>query len=154
MGHSIKIARADIHDLEQLCDLENTAFTYDVISKRQMRYLLTSFSALVYKAMEEESLVGSMILLTRRKSRTLRLYSLAVDDSHRSQGIGKMLLNYAEKEALLWGGESIRLEQRVDNVPLLLFYLSAGYNLYDRREDYYTDGKGALLLEKFVGGNC
>lgn len=68
MAHSIKIARADIHDLEQLCDLENTAFTYDVISKRQMRYLLTSFSALVYKAMAEESLVGSMILLTRKKA--------------------------------------------------------------------------------------
>jgi len=154
MGKPIKIAQADIQDLESLCDLENKTFNYDVISKRQMRHLLTSFSALVYKAVEEESLVGSMILLTRKKSRALRLYSLAVDDSHRSQGIGKMLLNYAEKAALSWGGETIRLEQRVDNLPLLLFYLAAGYNLYGRKEEYYTDGKAALLLEKYVGGNC
>jgi len=154
MGQPIKIARADIHDLERLCDLENKTFNYDVISKRQMRYLLSSFSALVYKAMEEESLVGSMILLTRKKSRSLRLYSLAVEDSHRSQGIGKMMLNFAEKAALSWGGDAIRLEQRVDNLPLLLFYLAAGYKLYGRKEEYYSDGKAALLLEKFVGGNC
>ncbi len=154
MGQSIKITEANIHDLEQLCDLERNTFSYDVISKRQMRYLLNSFSVLVYKAVEEESLIGSMILLTRKKSRKVRLYSLAVDDSHRCQGIGRMLLNYAEKAALSWGGDAIRLEQRVDNLPLLLFYLSAGYGLYGRKEEYYTDGKAALLLEKFVGGTC
>lgn len=154
MVGSIKIIKADIHDLVLLCDLENKSFAYDVISKRQMRYLLKSLSAMVYKAVAEDRLVGSMILLTRKKSRALRLYSLAVDESCRGQGVGRMLLDHAENAALLRGGESIRLEQRVDNLPLLLFYLAAGYNLYGRKNAYYTDGKAALLLEKFVGGNC
>lgn len=67
MGQLIQIMRADSGDLRPLCELENRTFTYDVISGRQMRYLLKSHSAMVYKAVSNEQLVGSMILLSRKK---------------------------------------------------------------------------------------
>lgn len=146
----ISIARATPADLPALAELEARVFDYDVISPRQMRYLVSSPSAIVAKAVADETIVGYLILLTRKNSATVRLYSLAVLQEARKSGVGRRLLAWGETFVADNGFAVLRLEQRMSNIPALIFYLTAGYSLYGRRADYYTDGSPALLLRKYI----
>lgn len=146
----LEIQTASLSDLHTLSDLERRVFDYDVVTQRQMKYLLTSKTAIITKAVLNSLLVGYMILLTRKNSSVLRIYSLAISKEERQRGIGRQLLQKAEQCAVKTGCERIHLELRQENTPALVFYLSEGYSLYGRREHYYTDGAPAMLLRKYI----
>ena len=92
----LEIQAASMADANILSDLERKIFNYDVITLERMRYLLKSKSAVVVKAGRAGLVLGSMILLTRKNSSVLRIYSLGVLKEARRYGLGKKLLRYAE----------------------------------------------------------
>ena len=146
----LKSQTASLNDLHTLSDMERKIFDYDVVTFKQMKYLLNSKTAIVAKAVLNGLVVGYMILLTRKNSRVLRIYSLGVSTEERRLGFGRRLLQHAEKCAAERGCERVHLELHVNNTPALIFYLAEGYSLYGRREGYYTDGAQALLLRKYI----
>lgn len=145
-----EIQTASPPDLQALWDIEKRAFDYDILTVDRMRYLINSKTALVAAAVSNSTPVGYMILLTRKNSRVLRIYSLAILPEVRRLGFAGELLNYAEKQGAGRGLETVHLEVHANNRAALIFYLSAGYSLYGRRDRYYTDGSQALLLRKMI----
>ncbi len=151
----IKISEATMDDANSLADIEKAIFNYDVISKKQIRHLLKSETATVIKAaLYNTAIVGYLVLLRRRNSKILRIYSLGVLPDYRNSGIGRQLLQKAEECVDRLGCECLQLEVQAQNKSALLFYLAAGYSLYGRKYGYYSDGSTALLLRKQRISEC
>jgi len=146
----LDISNASPDDLAALVELERTIFHYDLISPKQMRYLLQSPSAVVCKAVFCKTVVGYLVVLTRRNSTVGRLYSIGVRPEARALGIGRSLLYYAECITAGRGCNRVHLEVHAANDSALRFYQHAGYSLFGQRENYYSDGALALRLRKFI----
>ena len=146
----IEITPATQLDLHRLTELESEIFVSDRISCRQFKYLLTKANSIVVKAEKAKVVLGYMVLLMRKKSRKLRVYSIGVVDSARRYGIAGSLLMYAEKEAMNRHKSRLTLEVCEHNHPALKLYAENGFSVYGRKEDYYENGCTALLLQKEI----
>ena len=95
----VRIRRAAPSDLAALIELENSVFTSDRMSARQLRHHLRNASAAVLVAIRNREIAGSAVLFLHAGHRSARLYSIAVSDKARGGGIGKILLAAAERVA-------------------------------------------------------
>lgn len=144
------IVPADLGDLPHLTALENQSFSCDRISRRQFRYLMTKANSIIVKAVHHGTLAGYMVLLKRKNSRKLRIYSISVALSARKQGIGRELLAHAEKLATTCHCCQLTLEVCEHNSSALQLYRDAGFHQYGLKKNYYEDGCTALLLKKNI----
>jgi ribosomal-protein-alanine N-acetyltransferase len=142
------IGVAQPSDIDELAQLEAKAFSSDRLSRRRLLALIKSPSAIVLVARGAKGPLGYALGLTRRSSRTARLYSLAVDPDRTGQGIGARLLAAAEAAAAARGCAVLRLEVRADNGAAIGLYESRGYRIIGRRACYYEDGAEALRYER------
>ena len=69
------------------------------------------------------------------------LLLLAVEPSHRRQGIGRMLLDHFMDRARDIGASRVHLEVREGN-PAVIMYRQAGFNMAGRRPKYYRGRVG------------
>ncbi|MEO5625212.1 MAG: GNAT family N-acetyltransferase [Dokdonella sp.] len=142
------VRRATDHDLAALVALEQASFALDRLSERQWRRHLASPSADVRVAIRESRIVGAAVMFRRRGSDLARLYSIAVAESERGNGIGAMLLDAVEHAAHRHGSRRLRLEVRSDNVAAQQLYESHGYRQFGAHRCYYEDGQDARRYEK------
>jgi ribosomal protein S18 acetylase RimI-like enzyme len=150
-GDATVIREADTADLALLEELERASFASDRLKRRSLSALIRSPSAHVLVAGREGTIIGSVVVLTRRGSRVARLYSLSVDRRLSGQGIGSRLLAAAEEAAAARAGaERLRLEVRTDNAAAISLYERRGYVRIGRRDDYYEDGASALRYEREI----
>lgn len=100
-------------------------------------------------ARQEDSVFG--FSLARLVADEAELLLLAVKTAGQRRGIGRILLEHFEDEALARGAAKLHLEVREGNHALSL-YERAGFGLVGRRRDYYCGQKGdrydALTLAK------
>lgn len=147
---TVRLAR--LADLDALVALENASFAADRATRRAIRYALRSptmsLLAAVAPDADSEVLVGAATLERRRNSGTARLSSIAVAPSRAGQGLGRVLLDAAEAEALAQGCVHLRLEARTDNGAALRLYERHGYRRYAIKPGYYGDGTAAWCYEK------
>jgi ribosomal protein S18 acetylase RimI-like enzyme len=145
---------AGLADLDALVVLENASFVDERQTRRAIRYSLGSPTMSVLAAVIEdlagEMLVGAATLERRRRGRIARLASLAVLSTRSGYGIGGLLLDAAEGEALVHECSVLRLEVRYDNPSAIRLYERHGYGHYATKEDYYQDGTSALCYEKVL----
>jgi ribosomal protein S18 acetylase RimI-like enzyme len=147
-SHSVHIRRSRLADLDALWDLENRVFETDRMSRRSLRRLLASPSAVALVAEADGETVGAAIVLLRANSRIGRLYSLAVAPKHTGRGIASALLRAAEKAARSRGSNRLRLEVHEKNHGAIKCYRKAGYHEFGRHHAYYEDRGHALRFEK------
>ncbi len=75
------------------------------------------------------------------------LQNLAVDPEHQHQGIGQVLLHRVHCRLRAAGAKRVYLEARPSNESALALYLSSGYTIVGRRQDYYpAPPEDALVL--------
>ncbi len=144
------ITLAKLADLRGLIALESEIFESERISARQFRYLVTKANSVVVKVENEGKMLGYMILLKRKKSSRLRIYSIGVAGFSRKSGVATDLLLYAEYQARLLSLTLLTLEVCEHNYPAMQLYSRVGFSLYGKRKEYYEDGCTALLLRKKV----
>jgi ribosomal-protein-alanine N-acetyltransferase len=100
-------------------------------------------------AHEDEAVLG--FSLARLVADEAELLLLAVKTAGQRRGIGRILLEHFEDEAVARGAAKLHLEVREGNHALSL-YERAGFGLVGRRRDYYSGQKGdrydALTLAK------
>ncbi len=143
-GAEVSIREAQASDIAALVELEGRAFLSDRLTRRRFAALAKSPSASLLVADAGEALLGYVLVLTRRGSRSARLYSLAVAPEAQGGGLGLKLLSAAEAAAEARGAGRLRLEVRTDNEPAVRLYERAGYSQLARQENYYEDGMAAL----------
>jgi ribosomal-protein-alanine acetyltransferase len=83
----------------------------------------------------------------------IQIHNIAVAPESRRQGIGRMLLEHAEREASARGAVCAILEVRVTNTAALAMYGRMGYHRIGRRRAYYRKPVcDALVLLKMIDG--
>lgn len=152
------LRRAGPDDVERLERLEIEAFDADRISRRSFRRLVAASSAILLVAETagagpDAPFAGYAALLLRRGTGLARLYSLAVAPGAAGRGVGRALLEAAEKIAYESDRIALRLEVREDNARALKLYRAAGYRRIGRSLDYYADHSPALRFEKTLRGD-
>lgn len=150
MAADIRPARAS--DVDALLAIENAVFQTDRLSRRSFRHLIASPSADVLVAEVGGSVAGYCVTLFRAKSPAARLYSVATAPGLSGQGIGRALIETAERQAAKRGRRSLRLEVREDNRRAIAIYEQAGFRSIGRKPDYYQDDMAAIRLEKHLSG--
>lgn len=143
----VRIRRAQAADLDALLALEEN-FPGDRMSRRSIRALLGSASAQFWIAGPASAARGALLLLTRRNSRWARIYSLVVTPQARGQGLGRRLVQAAEREARRRGCVGVSLEVRDDNAAARALYAALGYRLHARLPGYYDDGAAGVRLRR------
>lgn len=149
MSDSVQLRPASLQDLSALVALENRTFSEDRISRRQFRWMLKrGHCALIAAQSPTQGLVGYVLVLFHRGTSLGRVYSLAVDDHARGQGIARQLMQAAEQAALEHDCLALRLEVRTDNHYAIQLYEKLGYRRFGLYEDYYEDHAPALRFQK------
>lgn len=84
---------------------------------------------------------------------TFDLYWVAVHESMRGKGLGKLLLAEVEDRLKSLGGGKLIAEtsSRAQYAPTQRFYLSCGFQLEARIGDYYAPGEDILYFTKNIG---
>ncbi len=147
-GAEFVIRPADEGDLEAIFALEGASFVGDRLSRRALRRFLRADHRPLLTARSSGSVVGYILLSLRPRSRSARIYSLAVREDQARRGVGRQLLQAAERYARAHGRDFLRLEVRYDNAPAIALYEKFGYRTFGRYPGYYADGAEALRLEK------
>jgi ribosomal protein S18 acetylase RimI-like enzyme len=137
-------------DVDELLALENQCFETDRLNNRNFQWMVSRANASLIVAEGDGHLLGYALVLFHRGTSLGRLYSLAIADAARGQGLGKQLLVRAEQQAVARDCAYLRLEVRPDNGPAIALYQRQGYRLFDRVDDYYEDHAPALRYEKRI----
>lgn len=146
MTNQLTIRQAIPTDLQKVLAIENQSFKEQAFNARQFKYLMGSPTCTFVVADYDSQVVGYLILLRRKKSRTLRIYSIAVGAAHRGKGIGLKLLEHAQTEAQRHGDSGIRLEVDEANQVAVAFYTRFGFQIKGLKPDYYGPGQHALVM--------
>jgi len=146
----IRIQKAGNNDLNEIGCLEKVSFEGDAFSKRQFWYLLNKANGVFVLAKQGSKTLGYLILLSRKNSRQIRIYSIAVATEARGVGIGKKLLDYTEKEARKTGKSRITLEVSERNKSAIQLYKKFGYQKKGEKTNYYADGSNAHIMIKEI----
>ena len=148
MTSQAHVRRASAADLDALVELEHHAFTTDRVSRAQYRRHVAGTTAAVLVAEIEARIVGSAVVFFRRGSDGARLYSVAVSDRVRGQGIGDVLVDAAELAARHHGCRRIFLEVRHSNASAIRLYERRGYRRIGAIPGFYEDGEDAWRYQK------
>ena len=144
----LPVRPATLDDLDALVELEDRSFDTDRLSRRSFRYMLTRARASIQVWDDGGRLGGYVLVLYSKGTALARLYSIAVDDAMRGRGVGRQLLEAAEREAVDRGCVSMRSEIRRDNAASQALFERAGYHKFDEVNDYYEDHMDALRFER------
>jgi len=151
---TIQLRRATGHDLDALYRLEQSAFSGDRFSRRQLWHLLNRAHAETWtlerdaEALTPARLLGYGTLLFRHGSSRARLYSFCVHPDSRGTGLGRQLLEALEEAARARGSIRLGLEVRADNRTALALYRRMGFRLERWLPEYYEDGCAAWQMVK------
>ena len=137
-------------DVEQLAALEVVLFRTDRCSKKSFRYLIRRAHVIVVKREDSPEIVGYAILLSRKNSRKMRIYSFGIASAARGDGLAGRLLEVLEDIVRDRKCEMLTLEVSDSNVAALGLYKKHGFSQYGFRFGYYEDGGHALLMRKNI----
>jgi ribosomal protein S18 acetylase RimI-like enzyme len=135
-------------DLDALLEMENRSFQGDKLSRRSLGRLLKKGNATTLVDVENGRARGYALVLYNKGTSLARLYSIVVDPDFRGLGLGRVLLEAAEKDALKNDCVTMRLEVRKDNAAAIGLYREHGYRVFQVVPDYYDDHSEALRFEK------
>ena len=74
------------------------------------------------------------------------IINFAIDTQFQHQGFGKFLLK--KSLAILNGNTNVFLEVKEANLPAIKLYSDFGFEEFNRKENYYSDGSGVIFMTK------
>ena len=104
--------------------------------KQKQRYVSTN---------TDDNITGAVVLLTPQRQ-VSRVYTIAIDQSVRQQGIGTALLQHALALSDQLGYQRCHLEVRLSDSPAQQWYRRHGFQALEHVSSYYYDGTDALRM--------
>ena len=145
MSPQIRIASES--DLEPIMQIEKACFGNDAWSKQNMKSELLAPHTTYVVAEENNFLIGYAGLSKLANSESADIQTIAVSNSHRGQGVGRLLMESLLVSAKELGAKEVFLEVREDKPTPQKLYGSLGFEAIDRRENYYQpDGVAAIVM--------
>ncbi len=137
-------------DVDQLAALEIDLFQTDRCSKKSLRYLIQHAHVIVARQEESTDILGYAVLLSRKNSRKMRIYSFGIVPTARNLGIAGKLLEVLESIAVNSCCRMLTLEVGDGNTAAINLYKKHGFVQYGFRLGYYEDGGHAILMKKHI----
>lgn len=137
-----------MYALDLLCFAEPFRFEWSL-----MRQLACHPAAVVTVAESEKTLAGFVIANLRRRRTGVAAYiiTLDVDRGYRRGGLGRRLMEDAERRCFGAGAERISLHVWTENGAAISFYEALGYGRRARVEGYYGEAGDAWVYRKGLG---
>lgn len=138
-------------DFPQLYAIEELCFPPpDRFSRRYLRSLVSRANAATWIAEEDGCLTGfAIVVWAQRKSEiTAYIQTIEVAPETRRGGVGRELLRRLEASVQTAGAALIWLHVEATNAAALHLYEAQGYRCQGRRENYYPEGRAALIFAK------
>jgi ribosomal protein S18 acetylase RimI-like enzyme len=148
MKSKIFFSAADNADVDQLTALEIKLFQTDRCSKKSLRYLIKHSHVIVARQENTTNIVGYAVLLGRKNSTKMRIYSFGIVPAARNLGLAGKLLEVLENIAKKLHRQALTLEVSDGNTAAINLYKKHGFAQYGFRLDYYEDGGHAILMQK------
>jgi ribosomal-protein-alanine N-acetyltransferase len=143
------LAPATAEDADALAKAHARSFT-PPWSAEDIAALLAApggYAMLVKDAGDAAPVLG--FLLARAIAGEAEILTLAVDPSHRRQGLARALLEASVAAAVSAGAEAMFLEVAADNAAAVGLYQSAGFERVGSRRGYYAR-PGAAAVDALV----
>ena len=140
------IRRAGIEDLDRIMELENSVFAAEAFSRRQYRHLLRSPTCRILLHECDGRLEAMLVAGWRARTDYLWIYSVAVSERMRGQGLGTLMIRESLNLARRIGRSWIILEVRVSNEAALRLYHKFGFEEIGFLEDYYGPGLDGIRM--------
>ncbi|MFZ3032324.1 MAG: N-acetyltransferase [Candidatus Moraniibacteriota bacterium] len=139
--------RATLDDVENFLTLEQKVSdqrTYSAMAERTdaEKEIETN---VVYLIKKDEAVVGSIAYQIKSEVHAY-LSGLVIDPEYQGIGLGREALKRVLEE--LEPMERIDLVTHPENTPALELYLSLGFEVESKKENYYGDGEPRLVLVK------
>jgi ribosomal protein S18 acetylase RimI-like enzyme len=138
-------------DFQQLYALEEQCFPPpDRFSRRYLRSLVSRANAATWIAEEDGRLTGFAIAVWAQRKAEITAYiqTIEVAPDARRSGVGRELLQRIEASAQAAGATLIWLHVEASNSAAIHLYEAQGYRCQGRRENYYPEGRAALIYAK------
>lgn len=148
MNINVEIRKALISDLKEIVEIEYASFDMDGFSKRQFKYLL--MHAIFYIAENDKQILGYYILLKKKRSKKIRLYSIAVHPIARGKNVGQVLMHHLLTIAKEMHYPCVSLEVRENNSQAIQLYKKFGFVENGIKTNYYIDGANALIMHCYL----
>lgn len=144
---AITLKPATFEDVETLLALKQKMSglkTYSVMTdpEEQRNELQHTVTYLI----EKDGLVVGSVSYEIKSEGHVYLSDLIIDPAYQRQGLGREAMTRVLKE--LEQIERIDLVTHPDNISALNLYLSLGFQVESRKENYYGDGEPRLVLVK------
>ena len=122
--------------------------------RRYMRQLLKRANAATWIAETEGRMAGFGIVEWKLDEGQMSAYieTLEVAPPARRQGVGSKLLGQAEASARQAGAGVLWLHVDAQNLEAIRMYEAHGYSYEGREENYYPQGRAALIYAKRLEG--
>jgi ribosomal-protein-alanine N-acetyltransferase len=142
------IRTAVLGDLTALMQVETNSFDGSsfAMSRQNFIYHIKKSPLFVYEI--DNKIAGYILVFLRKDSFRARVYSVAVKENFRGQGIAAALfekaISYAKKE----GKSVIKLEVRAVNEKAIKLYKKLGFKTQKKLKAYYPDDMDALVMQR------
>lgn len=146
----VDILSAKKEHLDDLVLIENACFKTDIISRRQMRYILTKAKAFILLAKIKSEPVAYCICFTPLLPRPARLYSLGVLKEYRKGGIANSLIKSVINRLHTLGYSSCNLEVRNKDKQAKNLYTKNNFREIKILPTYYQDGEDGIKMKKIL----
>ncbi|MDX2377233.1 ribosomal protein S18-alanine N-acetyltransferase [Microbacterium sp. LRZ72] len=145
----MRLRTAEQADLPAIMALENASFPTDAWSEQMMRDELDSpHGRYLVADADDGSLVGYGGVRAPQGARDADIQTIALAESARGRGQGRMLLRALLHEAAGRLAREVFLEVRADNPVAQALYASEGFTEIGRRPRYYQpDGVDAVVMK-------
>ena len=138
------IEKANLEDLSPLYTIEREVFLNDPfsMSKNSIKYHILKNE--LYKIEIDGETAGYILSLKRKKY--YRLYSLAIGNDFQNKGLAKRILEYSFEKLK---DKDFSLEVKISNEVAINLYKKFGFEIKKVLKDYYEDCDGYLMYKKF-----
>lgn len=143
----VTLKPATLEDIDTLLELSRKVSDSQVYSTGTTREdEINELQKTTTYLIEKDGVVVGRIAYVIKSESHAYLSDLVVDPQYQGQGLGREALMHVLKE--LEQIERIDLVTHPDNSTALQLYLSLGFQVESKKEDYYGDGEPRLVLVK------
>ena len=143
------LRKATIEDIPLLIAVEKKLVGLKIysagIDEKEWKEVLGKENEVVYLILLDGEVVGN-ISYERKLNETAYIDGFAIDPKFQKQGIGRQALKMVIDE--LAGAKRIELVTHPENTAAIKLYLSFGFAIKSRIENYFGDGEPRIQLVK------
>ena len=144
-----QLRRATPDDLDAIMAIEDAVFTPDAWSRDSMRNELAlrdGYYLVAFPVGEPDRIDAYAGLFAPHRAPSADVQTIAVAESARRGGLGRVLMTQLIAEARSRGADEVFLEVRADNDSAQNLYRSLGFEQLAVRKGYYKGGVDAIVM--------